>query len=177
MYTRDPKAEARLLDALGQIRPEDTVDPDRLAAGNGGGGLVAAGEIQLRAVGNIGAAGEDAHGAGGLIPAHGELGRCAVEQIGQVPELEVVAAVDVVLFAGDALAVHGELLRREHGGGCRGKDGQSGAQQNKAEQQREKGFRTAFHCVSSFVLYFTVFMCAAVFIIRYGAPAAQGKTA
>ena len=96
-----------------QIAALHAVDPDGLAAGLCGFGVVRT-QLHFRAVGGVGRAGGDGHRAGRLIKAHPKLGAGAIEEVGQIPELEIVGAVDVVLLAVRALAVHRQLLRREH---------------------------------------------------------------
>ena len=75
------------------------VDQDRLGRTLGGGGVVLA-DLHLRAVGRgVGRSGLDHHDLGLAVVVHAELAARAVQKPGQVAQLEIVAAVDVVLFA------------------------------------------------------------------------------
>ena len=137
----------------GQAFHQFPVDHEALGAEDCRGALVRA-HLQLGSVGGgVGYAGGDDHHFGGLVVVHVELAARAVQQLGQVAELEIVVAVDVVLVALHSCAVHRQLLdaahrRRRHGG-----SGQA-QHQHDSQQEREHG-----SCGGSFHVLLISFPC------------------
>ena len=77
----------------------------------------------------------DDHGLARLVIVHVELAGGAVQQGGQVAQLEIVAAVDVVLLAVDVLVVDLQGLRAED----RGRREGGGAQTHQQHQDQREG--------------------------------------
>ena len=127
-------------DALGQ-RP---VDQHRLAAGHRRGGFVLPGKGQLPAGGGVALPGMDAHRVQIPIELHRKLTPAAVQRVGQIPQLEVVAAVDVVFLTVEDPAVHHQGPVGQH----HGVRGQTGHCQRRQQSQRKEQGCKPFHRIS-----------------------------
>ena len=122
-----------------QIVARFAVDDDGLRAGLGGVGAVLA-QDHLAAVGLVGFAGGDRRRARRAVIADGELASGAVQEIRDVPQLEIVAAVDVVDLAGFLHAVHLQGLAGQNDLVLRSKAGRGEREQQKQGQKKRSYF-------------------------------------